>query len=511
MRIADIRMMREMDRLSSLTFGIPGIILMENAAMAVKRQLDLTRSYFVIVSGPGNNGGDGLALARHLKASGKEVDVFVVTKDGNLKGDARVNFDILEKMEISMSSVMDTENLGFLTECVKKADVVIDALLGTGARGPLSDLFTTVIGIINDFAKVVISVDVPSGLDADTGLPMPVAIHADKTVAFQCMKRGFLGYEAMEYLGELIVEDIGIPEAVMEIIDQGEYLTEICDIERILPRRGRTEYKTRYGRVLVVAGSRGFTGAALISAEAAISTGSGLVTLSSHKNVMENLVPQLREIMSLYPEELEEGVRKSDVVAFGPGLGSSEKTYAMLLRVIRTMEEEGRKEMTLVLDADGLNVLQGRCEILKSLHFNVILTPHPGEMSRLTGLSPEMISEDRIGVAREFAKEHGIIMVLKGYHTVITDGKSVYVNPTGSSAMAQGGMGDALTGIIASLAGQGIDPFDAAVLGTYLHGYSGDTLSKKRYCVKASEVIRNIPFCMKRILNSKDSGGCQSK
>jgi len=503
MRIADIEMMREMDKVASLTFGIPSIILMENAAIGVLKNLDLSKSYYVIIAGPGNNGGDGFALARHLKNLGKDVDVFVVSKNGVLKGDAKTNYEILMNLEVSVEIVRNEEDFLPLKEAVKDADVTIDALLGTGAKGPLIDIFIKVIEIMNDYSEMIISIDVPSGLDADTGLPMPVAIRATKTVSFQCIKKGYLDDKALEYLGDLVVEDIGIPELAIKHVEKEIYMTETEDIERILPIRDKAGYKSMYGRVLVVAGSRGFTGAAKISSEAAIATGSGLVTLSSHEDVMNDLVPRLREIMSLYPEDLEEGVRKSDVVAFGPGLGNSEETLDMLLRVVKTMQEEGMKNSTLVIDADGLNVIEGKCEILKSLNFKVILTPHPGEMARLTGLTIREISANRIEVAREFAKTHGVVLVLKGYHTVITDGREVYVNPTGSSAMAQGGMGDALTGIIASLAGQGIKPMDAAIFGAYLHGAIGDRLSLERYSVKASEIIENIPFQMKQILDRK--------
>lgn len=505
MRIADIEMMREMDRVATSTFGIPSIILMENAAIGVLKNLDLSKSYYVIIAGPGNNGGDGFALARHLKNLGKDVDVFVVSKDGILKGDAKINYDILLNLQVSVEMVSNEEHLLSLTEAVKDADVTVDALLGTGTKGPLSEIFTKVIEIMNDYSEMIISIDVPSGLHADVGLPMPVAVRATKTVSFQCIKTGYLDDKALEYLGELVVEDIGIPELAMELVEKEIYMTDAEDIERILPIREKAGYKSIYGRVLVVAGSRGLTGAAKISSEAAIATGSGLVTLSSHEDIMSDLVPRLREIMSLYPEELEEGVRKSDVVAFGPGLGNSEQTLDLLLRIIKTMQEEGMKNSTLVIDADGLNVIEGKCEILKSLNFNVILTPHPGEMARLTGLTVKEISTNRIVVAREFAKTHGVVLVLKGYHTVITDGKEVYVNPTGSSAMAQGGMGDALTGIIASLAGQGIKPLDAAIFGVYLHGAIGDRLCLERYSVKASEIIENIPFQMKQILDRKRS------
>ncbi len=340
-------------------------------------------------------------------------------------------------------------------------------------------------------------------MNADTGESMGQVVDADITVTFQCMKRGFLNYEAMPRLGRIAVEKIGIPGPVEAKAEKGEYLTDHSLACSLVPVRDKTGFKGNYGKVLVVAGSSGFTGAALICTEAAISTGSGLVTLCSREEVFQSLVLRLKEAMSLHPDELEEGVSRADVVVFGPGLGNSDVTFDMLLRVIKSMQENGSRSKTLLIDADGLNVLKDRTEILTHLDFNVILTPHVGEMSRLCGMTSEEILKSRIDTARDFALEHKCIVVLKGYNTVVTDGKVSYVNPTGSSAMAQGGMGDALAGITGSLCGQGLEPLEAAVLGTYLHGYIGDELAGESYIVKASEIIDAIPGSMKRLQDSR--------
>lgn len=503
MYVTDVETTRRIDQRAMTEYGIPGILLMDNAAMAVKRHLDLEKDYFVVVCGTGNNGGDGMALALKLKNLNKEVDVFLVSEMKEPHGDAKIFYDIIMKTGVSLETVSDADHLWSFIEALKDADVVIDALLGTGIEGDVSPLYSAVIESMNDFAPKIISVDIPSGLSADKGIPMPVAVFAARTVTFETIKKGLISYRALPYVGKLEVEPIGIPEELIREEVSPVYFTDQSEAKKMIPLREITGHKNHYGRVLVVAGSRGFTGAAMLSSEAALATGSGLVTLCSYDETMEILVPRLTEIMSLYEEDLEEGVRKADIVAFGPGLGNSKDTFQLLLRVIKTLQEEGKSDTTLVIDADGLNALEGRTEILKPLCFNVVLTPHPGEMARLTGKTVKDVEENRLDTAKRFAEEHEVIVVLKGYHTVVTDGHTVHINSTGSSAMAQGGMGDVLTGIIASLCGQGLLPLEGAILGTYIHGCIGDQLALERYSVKASEIIENIPFYMKKLLEKR--------
>lgn len=500
MRIANVKMMREIDKAAIEKIGIPSLVLMENAALAVLRHIPKAAGYVVVLAGEGNNGGDGFALARHLFSMGRDVDVFILSNEGKFKEDPGIHFQVLKNLAIPHEFLRDTESLWSFKEAVSDADLVVDAVFGTGLTRMLSRHYREVFGIVNDFSRYTLAVDVPSGLHGDSGKVMGAAIRAHKTVTFQCYKRGFLRYEALPYLGEVVVENIGIPQMVEERFDRREYLVEEHEVRQLVPKRERTGFKGSYGRVLMVAGSEGFTGAALLSGEAAIATGSGLVTLCSHEDTLRVLVPRLKEIMSLFPQGIEGGASRADVVAFGPGLGNTEATLDLLLRVLKTLEEE-KNGHVLVLDADGLNVLEGRTDILKPLSFHVVLTPHLGEMARLTGRTVEDIQEHRVDMAREFAKEHGVVVVLKGYNTIVTDGQEVYVNPTGSSAMAQGGMGDVLTGIIASLAGQGIPPLEAAILGVYLHGRIGDHLTGERYTVKASEVIEAIPRHLKMLMD----------
>lgn len=504
MRIADSATMHLLDERCQTDYGIPGILLMEGAARALLKHLNLEKTYFVVVCGPGNNGGDGLALARLLKALGKEVDVFSLRPPLSYPREAGVYGEILVKAGISHQVLSPEESLWSFSEALKDADVLVDALWGTGLTRPLPDFVQKIIRLMNDFSPKIIAVDVPSGLQADTGKPLPEAVHAAKTVTFECLKTGFFQEEAQRYLGQVVVEPIGIPASLKEEVLPPYCVTEPEDLQRIIPLRDRSGYKNRYGHCLVVAGSPGYTGAALLCAEGAVAAGSGLVTLCAHEEALDLLVPRLTEVMSLYPENLEQGTKKADVIALGPGLGNSPATFNLLLQVLKTLLEEGKTGTTLVLDADGLNVLQGRTDLLKDMGCPVIITPHPGEMARLTGKTRAEIHDDRVGTARAFAREHGVIVVLKGHRTVITDGIRVQINPTGSSAMAQGGMGDALTGIIASFAGQGISPWDAAVAGVYLHGHIGDLLAKERYSVKPSEIIAALPKVMGQVVRRGD-------
>ena len=502
MRIADSLIMKNIDNYVINEIGMPSIVLMENAAKAALKKVDLSKEYYVIICGPGNNGGDGFALARHLFNMGKDVDVFIYSnkKEEGLKKDAKINFNIMKNIDIPYMFIENTEkDLWTLKESLSESDIVIDSLFGTGFISKKNEFLYKIIEYINSYSYKTISIDVPSGLNSDTGQIYDSCVIADETITFQCIKRGFLNYVAFKYIGNVIVVDIGVPDFVLRKFESLEYILDYNKAKELIPLRTKTGYKGNYGRVLVVAGSPGYTGAAILASEAAIASGAGLVSLTSHKESLKILVPRLKEVMSIDIDNLEGEVKKSSVIAIGPGLGDTKETYKILLRVIKVMQEEGKEDSFLIIDADGLNVLKGKTEILKHLNFNVIITPHLGEMARLTGLSIEEISNNRIDVARNFAKENKLIVVLKGYNTIITDGNKVYINTTGSSSMAQGGMGDVLTGIIGAFSGQKIDSLKSACLAVYIHGYIGDILAKEKYTVKASEIISNIPRYLKKM------------
>lgn len=500
MKIATSKMMKELDQKAVEILKIPSIILMENAALQVFKNLDLSQSYFVIVCGRGNNGGDGLALARHLKIAGKEVDVYYVAEDETGTPDTMTNLTICRNLKVNIVLVHEESDLWDLREAINDADVVIDALFGIGLSRPVRGIHAEVIDIINDMSRYTVSIDIPSGIHADTGEIMGVAVNAAKTVSFCCYKKGFLNYATTEQCGDIIIENIGIPESVCEMLGGREYLVSHESVRGLIPVRSRTGYKGDYGKILIVAGSPGFTGANKIASEACIASGAGLVTVSSDARVFGHIAESVREAMTIHPDHIEAAVSNSDVIAFGPGMGNNEDTMLLLMRIIKRLREEGKSDSTLILDADGLNVLEKQTGLLENIGVRVILTPHFGEMARLTGHSVEYIKKNRMDVAKKFAKKHKITLVLKGHNTIVSDGVSCFVNPTGSSAIATGGMGDCLTGMIAALAGQGLEPMEAAIAATYLHGHIGDELAKSRYSITASEIISKIPFELKNMV-----------
>lgn len=501
MEIMDVKTLRMMDQMAMRDFKVPGILLMDAAASSLVRHIHPLSSYVVILCGAGNNGGDGIALGLKLCQVGKEVDLYLLGDIENSKGDASVFYQMALKQEIPMTKLQEEEDLWSFQEALGDADVIVDALYGTGFHGDVDDFAGYVIDMVNEYSEKVLSVDVPSGLLPDQGVPSNHTVRASKTVTFEAYKKGFFSYEALNYIGEVVVEPVGIPKKIRQAMSQNTYFVTEEMVRSLLPKRQITGHKNTYGKVLAVAGSKGFTGAAMLTVEAAVESGSGLVVLSSFNETLDILVPRLTEVMSLSVDKLENGVRSAQAVAFGPGLGQHRDVYKMLLRTIKTLQEENGNNKTLVLDADGLQAMVGKCSLFCDMTFPVIITPHPGEMSKLTGIPKDELEKDRLETARSFAKKHGIVVVLKGYNTVVTDGEMTYVNSTGTSAMAQGGMGDVLTGIIASFSGQGLAPLDAAVLGVYIHGAIGDELSKTRYTVKPSELVENIPGYLKRLLD----------
>lgn len=507
MKIATAKMMKELDQFAIEQLKIPSMILMENAALKVIQHLDMDQSYFVVICGCGNNGGDGLAVARHLFNLGKDVDVYFVSDDNKATPDTLMNLDICRRMKINIISVHEEADLWDLREAVNDADTVIDALFGIGLSRPLVGIHKEIIEIINEMSSNTVSIDIPSGLDADTGQVRGSAVKAYRTISFSCYKKGFLNYATIESCGEIIVENIGIPDQFCDTMGSHEYLVDQATVRGLIPMRSRTGYKGDYGKILVVAGSPGYTGANKIASEAALASGAGLVTVSSDVRVIDLIAEHVRESMTIHPSQIEKAVTECNVIAFGPGMGNTEATRLLLMRIIKKLREEGKSDTVLVLDADGLNVLEGRTELLENIGVRVILTPHFGEMARLTGKSVEFIKKNRMDVAKKFAAKHNVTLVLKGHNTIISDGVSNFVNPTGSSAIATGGMGDCLTGMIAGLAGQGLEPMEAAIAATYLHGWIGDELAKTRYSVMASEIISRIPFELKRMVeeaNHKD-------
>lgn len=498
MKIATAEIIRNIDKYCIEELKIPGIILMENAALKVIKNLDVeNHNSFCVVCTKGNNGGDGFAVARHLHILNKKVEVFLVGGKEGMSSDCKVNYNILKNIGVSINKVNNLEDINDLRDALDKCDVTIDGLFGTGLSRNLEGIYDSVISIINENSKYIISIDVPSGLDSNKGSVYGNCIKANKTISFQLYKRGFLSYGTDKFTGNVVIEDIGIPHLAIKKFHHNEYIMDQHMIRENFKQRDKYSYKGDYGRILVIAGSTGFTGAAYICTEGAIRSGAGLVTLACSKEIQSLLSSKLVEAMTVSIEEidrLDELIKNSDVIAIGPGMGISDRTLALVERVI------SKSKKTVVIDADGINVLKDRLDILKNKNCEIILTPHIGEMARITGLTIDYIKENRIEVAKNFAKDNGVVLLLKGYNTVVTDGKTSIINPTGNSAMASGGMGDCLTGMISSFVGQKYTPMYAACIAAFIHGYCGEKLSKEMFSVSASDVLEEIPFSIKELL-----------
>jgi len=494
MKVAKAQNMRNIDKRAIEKYKIPGIVLMENAAWAVfKRIKERCAKRITVVCGIGNNGGDGFALSRLLYINGYDVNVYLFGDESKIKGDAKTNYDILLNMGIKIKDKLDE-----LADDIKLSDITIDALFGTGLDRMVEGVFKEAIEIINSLSKFTISVDMPSGINSDNGFKMGCAVIANETVTFGTLKLGLLLNEGREHSGDVFVDNISIPKSC---IDEEELTIETSygDYPKcLLKKRHYDVNKGSCGKVALIGGCYYMSGAVTLATKSALRTGSGITTAVVQRSIVDRIASFLSEAtykicdeeegyLILKDDVVDDIIKNYDAVAIGVGLGKNEKFIATLSYIIE------KSTKPLIIDADGLNILTSIKERLKYKNCPIILTPHPGEFSRLTGLSIEYINKNRVDVAVDFAKEFKCILLLKGASTVVTDGERIYINTTGNPGMATGGSGDVLTGIILSLVGQGYSPYDAAVLGAYLHGTAGD-LAYKRYGngLVASDIIEYI-------------------
>lgn len=497
--------MRRLDRRAIDTLGIPGSTLMENAGRGAADEIVrlLPRGgrglRVAVVCGKGGNGGDGFVVARRLKQRGARVAVWLAARPDEVGGDAAAKLAALRRAGLRPVTVEDERSL---TQALGDADVVVDALLGTGARGAPGGVIAGAIAAINASGRRVVSLDIPSGLPADGGPPEGEAVHADVTTTFAALKRGLVTGAGLDWAGRVVVVDIGIPAAE---VGRGitTFVLEAADVARHLPRRSPSAHKGTYGKLLIVAGSVGKTGAAALAARAAMRAGAGLVTVATPASqqpivamlvleAMTEPVPETaaRSISSKARETLDRLAEARDAVAAGPGLGLDDDTQALARELARSLRRP------LVLDADALTALAGHLDVLRGAPKPRCLTPHAGELARMLGRSIADVERDRIETARAFATAHGVYLVLKGAGTVIAEpGGAVYVNPTGNPGMASGGTGDVLTGIIGAFLARGLEPGTAVKTGVYLHGRAGDVAAGRvgEEALIASDVIAALP------------------
>ncbi|MBN1350912.1 NAD(P)H-hydrate dehydratase [candidate division KSB1 bacterium] len=500
--------MAEMDRKTIQELGIPGITLMENAGLGVVREIErisgcLRNKCILIFCGKGNNGGDGYVVARHLLNRGANVETYLIGEKAQLKGDALINCQILESMRHRIIEIATVEQL----PDAKDADLLVDGLLGTGVIGPVKGLMADVIKFMNNCNAPVVAIDLPSGMEADTGAVKGECIRAVCTVTMALLKRGLLFSPGREFAGKVVPVDISMPLFVIKESKPGTFLIERRDVAQMLPDRAPNAYKNACGCALALAGSVGLSGAAALTSLAILRAGAGMAILGTPESLNPIYEQKLTEVMTKpLPETenhtlslaaktgIEELLDWADVLAVGPGLGSHEQTTRLVHWILKSVNKP------IVLDADGLNACKGNMAVIREASGSVVLTPHPGELSRIIGLAIKDIITDPIEIARKYARELNAVLVIKGAPTVTAspDGE-VIINSTGNAGMATAGSGDVLTGIIAGLLAQGMSTKSAAIAGVYLHGAAGDIAARKRTQAGmiAGDILDAIPRALK--------------
>lgn len=488
MRVLNAAQMREADARTIQEIGIPSVVLMENAGRQVVAALeasysDLLTRHVAVLCGRGNNGGDGFVVARTLHQRGVGLSVFVLGSIADVRGDARLNLEILGRLGLTTVEIADEQAWELHFSEIAKCHLIIDAIFGTGLKAPLAGILETIVADVNGCGIPVVSVDLPSGISADTPELIGDCIHAAMTVTLGAPKLALVLPPAESCAGNVVIADVGIPTEVLESVEgpRVELLTRE-DLRELVPPRQLDSHKGDYGHVLVIAGSLGKTGAAHLAALGALRSGAGLVTVATPKSCLPIIAAMAPEYMTVPLDESDRGdiaatsiervlELERDVMAIGPGLGISDSVATF----VKALVERGSSP--LVLDADALNVLARNPTALtgRDGSRDIIITPHPGEMARLIGLSPDEVQANRIDVARNFATSRHVYVVLKGHRTLIAtpDGK-VLINPTGNPGMAAGGSGDLLTGMIAAWLGQLLDTEAACKLAVFLHGLAGD-------------------------------------
>lgn len=515
MKVVTPCQMNDIDKFAINNIGIPGIVLMENAALRVVDEIvkdtdTISGKKVLLFTGKGNNGGDAFAVARHLCCKGALVEVYIVEDKESITGDAKINLDILHNMEILPRVLTDKEQLNDLESEILKAHIVVDGIFGTGFKGIVQGIIADIIGIINKSGTRVVSIDIPSGIDGETGKVNGECIRAHKTVTFALPKLGTVIHPGCEYTGELKVVDIGIPAAAVRSQEIKISIIERDYVLDNMPQRLSDSNKGSYGKIIVITGSSGMTGAGALTAKAALRTGAGLVYLgvpASLTPIYETAVIDAITVpfedngtgyfsKSCTPQIINK-LQGMSLLAAGPGLSVNDYIIEIIGNIIE------KAQMPLVLDADALNAISNNVAVLRKLKTEAVITPHPGEMARLTGISIQDVQNNRINVTREFAEKWGVVTVLKGSRTVVAcpTGR-VFINTTGNPGMAVGGTGDVLTGIISGLIAQGVKPVDAAAMGVYIHGLAGDEAAEDKgiYGLIAGDIVEQLPYTIKGII-----------
>ncbi len=503
--------MAKIDTWAIHKLGIPGPVLMENAGRGC---VDVLENYFeledikaLIICGKGNNGGDGFVVARHLQNRGAEVKIALLGSVSDLQGDALLNYRIIKK---AGHDIRPITNVNRLTNVYRTfmPNVIIDAIFGTGFQGTPKGMYKRAIEFMNTADAFILSIDIPSGIDGDDGQLHKTCVIADATATMCLPKRGNYLYPGRAFCGDLYTIDIGVP---YELINKDyPQVTDYDDILSFIPYRPPDGNKGTFGQVLVIAGARGFSGAAAMAAQATLKVGAGLVRLAAPRGIIDALEAKLLEVVKIPLEQtaaetispaalktLRPILKTSEAIVIGPGITTHPETAQFVSDILP------KTSAPLIIDADAINIIAQDRSLLKKIKVPFILTPHPGELARLIDMTPRAINRQRVDLAMEYAKKFGCVMVLKGAPTVIADpaGKT-FVNPTGNSGLASAGSGDVLVGMIAGFLGQAQSPINAAVTAVFLHGLCADLAMKEsnEYSVTASDLIDMTPGAINYLL-----------
>ncbi|WP_083258680.1 NAD(P)H-hydrate dehydratase [Cellulosilyticum sp. I15G10I2] len=505
------KQIQQIDEEAISQYQIPGILLMEHAAYHLFRHIKekYKKGSILIVCGPGNNGGDGFALARQIKIWGNwPMKVLMLAGQDQLQADGKTYYRICQHIGVEMIQV-SADNIEIVYKEIMAAEIIVDALFGTGLSRKVSGAYADVITHINRSSAYIMSVDIPSGIDGTTGQIQEAAVKADITISFSAAKLGLYIYPAIDYIGELKIVDIGIPQAILENIETPYYTIQKEEMKKLLPHRYTRSNKATYGKVLVIGGQRGMSGAVALTSMAALKAGAGIVTAAVPRAIHDIMENKLTEIMTIALQDqdghiaaeargqIQALIEKYDVIAIGPGIGRSEAIKAILLVVLAS-------DKPCIVDADALYFLGELIEVVETRKAETIITPHPGEMARLTNLTVQDILDNPHTVTMQYAVKNHVISLLKIERTVVADPKgNIYININGNSGMAKGGSGDLLTGIIAGLLAQKLEAKHAARLGVYLHARAGDIMKalKTEYTLLPSDLYQGMDEAFKELID----------
>jgi ADP-dependent NAD(P)H-hydrate dehydratase / NAD(P)H-hydrate epimerase len=524
MKILTAQQMGDVDRLTTEQFGMPSLLLMENAGRSVVDELQkalprIRSSRILVLCGHGNNGGDGFVVARQLAMRGARAEVLLLADPGRLKGDALINWNIVKASGPAVRIVPEPADAVALLRRGRRFDVVVDALFGTGLSHPVGPGFSEVIEWVNsESGAFVAAIDIPSGIMADSSEVSGPAVKAALTVTFSALKLSLVVPPAADWAGKVVVAPIGSPDVLVNAPEHRLSLTDVGTLASALPPRPRSSHKGTFGHVFVVAGSRGKSGAAIMAGLAALRSGAGLVTLFVPESLQRDLIGRVPELMIEPLPETDEGafstaalepllsaLAQADAVVIGPGITTAAQAREFTSGLVR------RAGVPLIVDADGLNAFAGQPEQLVNTPGEaIVITPHPGEMGRLAGMSIQEVQADRLGIARSFARAHRCITVLKGFQTITAlPSGAAYINSTGNPGLATGGSGDILAGIVGRFVGgwrRGEHAADQERLGesvasaVYIHGLAGDLAVEEKgvESLIATDLLPFLPGAFKR-------------